>query len=115
MHGRPRHAVSVPRQARDPGRPAQILALVDALGNLVRFVLLPGHRHAIKGIRDLIADAPVRMLLTDKAFDVDWIRADLEERGIVAVIPPKANRKRAIPCDFAACKWRRLTETSSVC
>ena len=88
----------------------RILASVDALGNLVRFVLLPGHRHDIKGVKDLIADVPFKMLLADKAFDVDWLRAELEDRGIVAVIPPKANRKRAIPCDFAAYKWRHLIE-----
>lgn len=88
----------------------KILALVDALGNLVRFVLLPGHRHDIKGVEDLIADAPFKMLLADKAFDVDWLRAALASRGIIAVIPPKANRKRAIPCDFAAYRWRHLVE-----
>lgn len=83
---------------------------MDALGNLVRFVLLPGQRHDINGVRELIAGAPFKMLLADKAFDADWLRADLESRGIVAVIPPKANRKCAIPCDFAAYKWRHLVE-----
>lgn len=88
----------------------KILALIDALGNLVRFVLLPGHRHDIKGVKDLIADVPFKMLLADKAFDVDWLRAELEDRGIAAAIPPKANRKRAIACDFEAYKWRHLIE-----
>ncbi len=88
----------------------KILALVDALGNLVRFVLLPGHRHDVKGVKDLIADVPFKMLLADKAFDVDWLRENLEGRGVAAVIPPKANRKRHIPCDFAAYKWRHLVE-----
>ena len=88
----------------------KILALVDALGNLVRFVLLPGHRHDVKGVKDLIADVPCQMLLADKAFDVDWLRAELESRGIIAAIPPKANRKRVISCDFAAYKWRHLVE-----
>lgn len=83
---------------------------MDALGNLVRFVLLPGQRHDIKGVKHLITDVPFKMLLADKAFDVDWLRAELESRNIVAVIPPKANRKRPIPCDFAAYKWRHLIE-----
>ena len=39
--------------------------------HLVRFVLLPGHRHDIKGVKDLIADVPFKMLLADKAFDAD--------------------------------------------
>lgn len=50
------------------------------------------------------------MLLAGKAFDVDWLREDLESRGIVVVIPPKANRKRVISCDFAAYNWRHLVE-----
>ena len=91
----------------------KILALVNALGNLVRFVLLPEQRHDMKGVEDLIADVPFKRLLADEAFDVDWLRAELEDRGIVAVIPPKANRKRFIPCDFAVCKWRHLTDNFS--
>ena len=34
----------------------KILALTDALGNLVKFVLMPGQRHDTKGVRELIAD-----------------------------------------------------------
>ena len=33
----------------------KIAALVDGLGNLVRFVLLPGQRHDIKSVDDLLA------------------------------------------------------------
>ena len=38
------------------------------------------------------------------------IRADLDDRGAVAVIPPKANRAVDIPCDFEMYKWRHLVE-----
>ena len=31
---------------------SKIVALVDALGNVVRFVLLPGQRHDIKSVDD---------------------------------------------------------------
>ncbi len=86
------------------------MALVDALGNLVRFVLLPGQRHDSKSVAPLIADIDFAALLGDKAFDIDWIRAELDERGAGAVIPPKAGRKRPIPCDFAMYKWRHLVE-----
>ena len=34
----------------------KILALTDALGNLVRFVLLPGQRHDTVGVAPLIED-----------------------------------------------------------
>jgi transposase len=35
-------------------------------------------------------------LLADKAYDTDVIRADLKERGIRPVIPPKSNRTKTI-------------------
>ena len=71
----------------------KIVALVDALGNLVRFVLLPGQAHDLKGVEPLIEGACFGALLGDKAFDANWLLAELDERGAMAVIPPKANRK----------------------
>jgi transposase len=35
-------------------------------------------------------------LLADRAYDTDAIRADLKERGIKPVIPPKSNRTKTI-------------------
>ena len=66
----------------------KIVALVDALGNLVRFVLLPGQRHDTVGVPPLIEGIAFDALLGDKAFDADWIRAELDRRGAAAVIPP---------------------------
>ena len=86
------------------------MALVDALGNLVRFLLLPGQRHDSIGVEPLIADIEFEALLGDKAFDVDWLRADLDQRGAGAVIPPKSNRLKPAPCDFEMYKWRHLIE-----
>jgi transposase len=89
---------------------SKIVALVDALGNLVRFVLLPGQRHDSLGVAPLITDIDFSALLADKAFDIDWLRAALDERGATAVIPPKAGRVRHIECDFHAYRWRHLVE-----
>ena len=50
-----------------------MLALVDALGNLVGFRLLPGQRHDICGVEPLIKDREFGALLADKAFDADWL------------------------------------------
>jgi transposase len=86
------------------------VALVDALGNLARFVLLPGQRHDSIGVEPLIKDVDFQALLADKAFDLDWIRAELTDRGATAVIPPLASRARRIPCDYHAYKWRHLIE-----
>jgi transposase len=90
------------------GLTTKIVALVDALGNLVRFVLLPGQQRDSVGVAPLLRDLDFSALLADKAFDSDVIRADLAERGALAVIPPKANRVTAIPCDFDMYKWRHL-------
>ena len=45
------------------------MALADALGNLVRFVLLPGQRHDSVGVTTLIADIDFKALIADKAFE----------------------------------------------
>ena len=49
-------------------------------------------------------------MLADKAFDNDWLRAELNRRRAIAVIPAKANRKDPIDCDFEMYKWRHLIE-----
>jgi hypothetical protein len=50
----------------------KILALTDALGNLVRFELLPGNRHDTIGVAPLIEGIEFGALLGDKAFDANW-------------------------------------------
>lgn len=84
---------------------------MDALGSLIRFVLLPGQRHDTVGVEPLVRDVPFDALLADKAFDVDWLRAELNQRGASAVIPPKANRKQQIAYDKDMYRWRHLVET----
>ena len=78
----------------------------------MRFVLLPGQRHDTVGVPPLIEGVAFDALLGDKAFDVDWIRADLDARGAVAVIPPKANRKARFDFDRAMYRWRHLIENT---
>ena len=85
---------------------------MDALGNLVRFVLLPGQRHDTVGVPPLIEGVAFGALLGDKAFDEDWLRAELDARGAAAVIPPKANRKAEIAFDRAAYHWRHVIENA---
>lgn len=78
----------------------------------MRFVLLPGRRHDSVGVAPLISGTEFGALLGDKAFDVDWLRAELDARGAVAVIPPKASRKAVIPCDQEMYRWRHLIENT---
>lgn len=86
------------------------MALVDALGNLVRFILLPGQRHDSVGVEPLITGLDFGALIADKAFDNNWLRAELNDRGALAVIPPNGSRARAIPYDREIYKWRHLVE-----
>jgi transposase len=88
----------------------KILALVDALGNLVRFALLPGQRGETTGVAALIDGLSFGAFLGDKAYDADWLRAELNRRQATAVIPPKSNRKAVIACDMDMYKWRHLVE-----
>ena len=86
------------------------MALVDGLGNLVRFILLPGQRHDSIGVPPLIDGITFDTLIGDKGFDNDALRTELAQRGAAAVIPPKSNRKTVISCDFAMYRWRHLIE-----
>ena len=84
---------------------------MDTLGNLVRFLLLPGQAHDMKGIVPLIKGVSFDALLADTAFDTDWLLQDLDERGATAVIPPKTNRKIQCNYDAEVYKWRHLVES----
>lgn len=77
---------------------------------MVRFVLLPGQRHDSIGIEPLITGLDFDALIADKAFDNNALRANLSERGALAVIPSKADRKAPIPHDTDMYKWRHLVE-----
>ena len=49
-------------------------------------------------------------MLADKGYDSDEVRSALLLKGILPVIPPKANRKEPITCDFRAYKDRNSIE-----
>lgn len=58
----------------------------------------------------MIEDIDFAALIADKAFDHDGLRATLNERGALAVIPSTAHRKTPIPHDIEMYKWRHLIE-----
>ena len=88
----------------------KILALTDALGNLVRFVLLPGQRFDTVGVEPLINGLFFDALIADKAFDSNSIIAELNERGAKIVISQHPRRTKPIPLDVEIYKWRHLIE-----
>ena len=88
----------------------KILALTDALGNLVRFVLLPGHRYETIGVAPLITDIEFGGLIADKAFDASWIIENMNERGAKIVISQHPRRSQPLAIDKDIYKWRHLIE-----
>jgi transposase len=88
----------------------KILALTDALGNLVRFELLPGNRYDTIGVAPLIKGIDFDALLGDKAFDANWIVEELDRRGAKVVISQRRNRLSPLAIDAEMYKWRHLIE-----
>ena len=86
----------------------KILALTDALGNLVRFELLPGHRFDTVGVPPLIDGVAFGALIADKAFDANTIIADLDACGAKVVISQHPRRSTPLAIDMY--KWRHLIE-----
>ncbi|KQM19551.1 transposase [Novosphingobium sp. Leaf2] len=88
----------------------KILALTDALGNLVRFELLPGHRFDTIGVAPLIKGIQFDALLGDKAFDSNWIVEDLNQGGAQVIISQRPARAQKIKIDAKMHEWRHLIE-----
>jgi transposase len=84
--------------------------LTDALGNLVRFVLLPGQRYDTVGVEPLIAGTEFEALIADKAFDSNWIIAELNARGAKIVISQRPQRRLPLEIDEELYKSRHLIE-----
>jgi transposase len=53
---------------------------------------------------------PARELIADRGYDSNPFRTALAERGIAACIPPKKNRRAAIPYDKALYRQRHRIE-----
>ena len=86
------------------------MALTDALGNLVRFVLLPGNRYDTVGVAPLIQGLSFDALLADKAFDSNWIIEEMNARGTTICISQRPQRKEPLEIDEEMYKWRHLVE-----
>ena len=92
------------------GLTTEIRALTDALGTLVRFVLLPGQRFATVGVPRLIDGLAFGALIGDTAFDSNDIIADLNERGAKVVIAQHPRRTTPLAIAAEMYKWRHLIE-----
>jgi len=97
----------------------KILALTDALGNLVRFVLLPGQRFDTVGVPSLIEGLAFDALIADKAFDSNAIyrrsRCPRRQgRHLPASSPRKTSRRRRGDVQMAASHREFLRQAQGV-
>ncbi|MER8824832.1 IS5 family transposase [Mesorhizobium sp. M0991] len=93
------------------GLTTKIHALVDAQGRPIRLALTAGQTSDIASAPELIADLPEgAMLLADKGYDANALRAAVKDRKAWANIPPKANRKDPICFSPFLYKARNLVE-----
>jgi len=84
--------------------------LTDALGNLVRFELMPGNRYDTIGVAALIDGVVFDAILADKAYDANWIIDEMNERGAKIVISQRPQRLAPLQIDEEMYKWRHLVE-----
>jgi transposase len=89
---------------------AKIPALTDAPGNLVRFVLPPGHGFDAVGVAPLISGVEFGGPIADEAFASDATIAELDERGAEVVISRHPRRAEPPDLDADLYEWRHLIE-----
>ncbi len=87
----------------------KIHAVVDALGNPLRFILTPGQASDIAQAEGLIADLPAEHILGDKGYDAAHLRDAITCQGAVPVIPPRKTSPQ-VACDYALYCERNLIE-----
>jgi transposase len=76
------------------GLTSKIHAVVDTNGLPVRLGLTAGGPHDNRLALSLLSRLKSgSMLLADRGYDADWIRAFAAERGSWANVPPRCNRK----------------------
>lgn len=93
------------------GLSTKIHALVDALGNPLRFLLTPGQAHDLAGADALLPQMAADLLIADRAFDADARVLDpLAAAGKSAVIPPLPNRREPRHYDRDLYQARHLIE-----
>jgi transposase len=88
----------------------KILALTNALGNLMRFRLMPGNRYDRVEVPPLIENISFDGLIADKAFDSNALIGNLNERGARIVISEHPARAQKIRIDRAIYTWGHLIE-----
>jgi transposase len=85
---------------------------VDAHGMPVRILITQGTTADCTQALPLIAGIEAEYLLADRGYDSDAIVEQAEKQGMVAVIPPRKNRKILREYDKDLYKLRHLVENA---
>jgi transposase len=111
------HAACIARNKRQcmgrsrGGLTSKIHALVDTNGLPIRLALTSGEAHDNRLAGKLLSRLKSgTMLLADRGYDADWIRALAAERGVCANIPPRCNRAEPICFSPYLYRARNLVE-----
>ena len=111
------HAACIARNRRQSmgrsrgGLTSKIHALVDTNGLPIRLALTAGEAHDNRLAGKLLSRLKSgTMLLADRGYDADWIRALAAERGVWANIPPRCNRSEPICFSPYLYRARNLVE-----
>jgi transposase len=92
------------------GFSTKIHAMVDALGNPVKFVLSPGNDHDVTHAEELTSDLENTTVLGDKGYDSKKFIDFLKTKRCTAIIPSRSNSKKKREIDQHVYKERHLVE-----
>lgn len=93
------------------GLTTKIHALVDANGNPIALKLSEGQAHDGRSAADLLDSVKAgHVLLADRGYDSDALRAAMAERGAWANIKPMPNRVNVPAFSAWLYRWRNLVE-----
>ncbi len=94
------------------GFTSKVDACADGQGRPLGVVLTGGEASDTQAVDALVA-MPVanpKRMLADKGYDGDDVRGSLLIKGILPVIPPRANRKDPAACDFRVYRERNCNK-----
>lgn len=90
---------------------SKLHAVTDGEGKPITLLLTEGQLSDHIGAKLMYPGLPeAKTLIADKGYDSDEFRDALEAKGIDACIPPKINRRKAIPFDKVLYKQRHKIE-----
>jgi transposase len=93
------------------GLTTKIHALVDADGLPVALELSEGQAHDARSAQDMLRNLrPGQILLADRAYDSDALRAEVEKQGAWANIKPMPGRVRIPAFSAYLYRYRNLVE-----